>query len=285
MEAFLRTAPVADMDYRYYGEAHLLLGFLRHDRGHTAEARQVWERGTHPVWLARWRSAHPREELSLDAQLAGTKMITHLLLASLSGTLSQETIDEITVQAVQVMLDDASARAFKSLLRLTPELYHDLWQSVRGVEAARKLALRSVPWPTYQRLPVTAMGVGVLRQGALTGKPTADQEALIWKLSEDVSDAYFVSGKLGKQQLFSLTAAWSGVTGAFGWGGVQASLPAHLRGPLAYVLGQRYAHKLKNVKEGRAYLQAALDEAMRQPPNPLLQRLARSELDRLKAAP
>ena len=125
---------------------------------------------------------------------------------------------------------------------------------------------------------MSVLGVAVIRQGALPAKTTADQDALAWKLSEDLQAAHFTHGRVGKSQLFGLALAWNGTTGAFGWGGVQKNLPADLRGPLAYVFGQRFATRLNNAKEARQFFETALQDATREPRNPLLERLAREEL-------
>ena len=63
---------------------------------------------------------------------------------------------------------------------------------------------------------------------------------------------------LGKNQMFGLAITWNGVTGAFGWSGVEKSLPAELHGPLAYVFGHRYVSHLNNAKEAQRFFQTDL---------------------------
>lgn len=282
IEAFLQRITTADMlDYRYFAEAHLLLGFLRRELGDDAGARTAWQSGAHSQWIARWRQSHPEVKETPRLIFAGTQVMTNLVLNSLSGTVTKQDADDIVGQVIETLLDDPSAVAFKGALSIEPAQLHALWQSPRGLEAARSFAVRNVPWSQYQRLPTSVLAVAVVRHGALPVQPTADQDALAWKLAEDMQEAHFASGKVGKRQLFGLALAWNGTTGAFGWGGVHKTLPADLRGPIAYFLGQRYATHLNNAKEARQFYQTALSDALLEPRNPLLERLARHELAKL----
>jgi hypothetical protein len=54
----------------------------------------------------------------------------------------------------------------------------------------------------------------------------------------------------------------------------------HLRGPSAYFAGLRYS-RMGKPDAARAYFRAALEDAARGPPQPLLDHLARVELDRM----
>lgn len=267
-------------EFRYHAEAALVLGFALHNQGDVAGAKAVWEAGIHRNWLKRWQAAHPTEKAGGRLIFAGTLVVTNLILSSLTNNVTKEDTDDIVSQAIQLALDDPSAAAFKTILSIDPQQFHELWQSPRGFEAARHMALRDIPWYTFQRLPTSVVGIAMLRQGALV-RPTADQDTLTWKLAEDLQDLYFVEGKVSRNQLFALATTWNGVTGVFGWGGVQKALPPHLRGPVAYVFGQRYQNRLNKTKEARQFYQTALEDSRRAPANSLLERLAQAELMKL----
>jgi hypothetical protein len=67
-----------------------------------------------------------------------------------------------------------------------------------------------------------------------------------------------------------------------GWREVALLLEKHprLRGPLAYVFGQRYVKK-GDSKTALMFYKAAASDADREPPYALLQRLAKTEIDAL----
>src|SRR4029077_15687753 len=89
----------------------------------------------------------------------------------------------------------------------------------------------------------------------------------------------YMDEKLQVPQMIALTLTWKGTTNFLGWGGVAPGLEPSLRGPLAYVLGQRYLTRLKMPAEALPFFETAVRDA---PPGSSLQRLAQAEVDRLK---
>jgi hypothetical protein len=84
-------------------------------------------------------------------------------------------------------------------------------------------------------------------------------------------------GTLKHTQVLLLGSTWKGVTNVFGWEGVRRTLAPSLRGPIAYIFGQRY---LREKRSGaRMFFQTARDDA---PANSPLRRLAEDRLKELK---
>ena len=95
-------------------------------------------------------------------------------------------------------------------------------------------------------------------------------------MSEGVYRAY-TRGEFTDAQAYLGLNAWAGATGFTGWGGLSALLQGRpdLRGPLAYLYGERYL-RLKRPADARPMFQAALGEAR---PDTPLYRLSRQALD------
>jgi hypothetical protein len=121
--------------------------------------------------------------------------------------------------------------------------------------------------------PITVSAA--LRQGALDGPPTPEQDELIWKLAEDAMDAY-VRGDFTEAQAFQALLAWGGTAGELGWASLARSLPPPLRGPAAYVFGLRFRRLGKHAEADRLLRVAAADAPAGSP----LARLARAERGR-----
>lgn len=280
LKELLQRLPIEE-DYRYYGEAHWVLGHVRQAQGDAVGARKVWQEGTYHRWRERWKERNPGKDHAYPKLFVGTQFVTHIVQSSLAGALTRDDADDLIRNAITVALDEASAKTFTGFFRVTPTTLQQIWQSPRGVEMAAHMALRDVPWTIYQKLPAVALGVSMLRQGALPSNPTPDQDALAWKLAADMDQAYFIDGSIGKNQIFSLGTGWMGITGYLGWASAKNGLPQSLRGPAAYVFGLRYLHYLRRTDDARRFLQAALEEARRAPADPVLERLATAELERL----
>jgi len=115
------------------------------------------------------------------------------------------------------------------------------------------------------------------RAGAFgPGELSAPEDALLWKLFNDISRAQR-SGELAHEQVVKLLTAWAGSTGTFGWAGLPPKLTPEVRGPLACVMGRRYL-RLKKPADAALYFRTAQKEA---PRDSDLWRLAEKELGRL----
>jgi hypothetical protein len=118
----------------------------------------------------------------------------------------------------------------------------------------------------------------------------------VWQALEDGYSLFREHfGKLGKKGLVDqmrtkpellLLAASVQVGGPpVGWSRATADLPPRVRGPAAYMLGQRYLHQArKDPAAARTLFEAALRDAQSDPQLQDLKRLAEAELERLKKA-
>jgi hypothetical protein len=112
------------------------------------------------------------------------------------------------------------------------------------------------------------------RDGAYGGNLSAEQQELMRQMFQR-GWAAFKAGTLKETQLFNLGMSWKGTTNFLGWASVKDALKPELRGPIAYLLGNRFL-KLKRPEDAKEFFRIALQDA---PNDSLLQRLARTALD------
>lgn len=184
---------------------------------------------------------------------------------------------------------EISPRAMATLVRatqgeITPKalaaFIRDLFGSAEGRLLARQYIFQEVPVSEISRRLVVHYFVEGGRAFVIPGQRSTDQETVLRGLAESMWDT-FNTGKLGESQYVKLGMTWKGSTDIYGWKGVADDLQPHaeLRAPLAYFYGLRYV-QLKKPAEAEMFFRTALADAA--PASPL-QRLARSELDKLKA--
>src|SRR6185436_8454545 len=148
------------------------------------------------------------------------------------------------------------------------------WQGPRGREWARRIAVRDL---SYEDMLCVQAILGLYegtRLGAFPDKLTAEQDAILWQLFNDIYRGQ-ARGELTQEQMVNILAAWSGSTGAFGWGGL-GKLPPRLRAPLAYVFAHRSLQKKQKVN-AQMYYRSVKQEA---PGGSVLARLA--DVERMK---
>ncbi len=271
--------PRGTNDYRYQAESALLRGFLLFDvKKDPAGAARVWEGGTYQNWVTEYRRANPNGQLVYDRlPFLGTQVVNDYLLAGLAGKLTQADVDHLSAMAIGFAFSNQAVPAFKDVLKFPVARLNAVWQSDRGRDAARKFALKNVPWPEFVRLAIIPTGASIILEEGLPERPTKEQEDIAWQLTDEVYTAYFQTGKLGGRHLFPLGMAWKGSTGSFGWAGVAPHLEPSLRAPFAYVLGHRYL-KLGKQKEALDFFQTASKDA---PADSQLRKLAQAEIERL----
>jgi hypothetical protein len=153
-----------------------------------------------------------------------------------------------------------------------------MWRSPRGQEATKKIAFQSVSLREYLQLPLVA-GAATLALEAMP-KASPEQERLAWKTAEDFLAAA-LQGSVTKAQGFQLAMSWKGTTSIFGWAGVAPSLPPNLRGPTAYIMGQRYL-RLGRLKDAAEFFRMAAKDAAAGSELAQLTRLALQRLDGTK---
>jgi hypothetical protein len=139
--------------------------------------------------------------------------------------------------------------------------------------------LRTLPYREHCGIAYALTLYAGVHQGALPEKWSAEQEGLAWKLATDLLKAYSETGKFNDGKAIQALLSWTGSVGLFGWGSLRRELDGSVRGPMAYVLGHRMV-RLGQPADARKMFQTAWDDAAA---GSALRRMARAELDRLKA--
>jgi tetratricopeptide (TPR) repeat protein len=265
LEALLRLSPVTGTSCPL--DACLLLGFVREQQGNAAGALEAWRRG-----------------LRLARQLKALHVLPAAIMASLSGEMTREDA-EAMVAGVLGEIGDRSPVMMLVRSKLFPfdELEKALratWRSPRGREYARRIALRDVSHEEMLSVQAILGAYEGCRLGAFPGELTAEEDALLWRLFNDIYRSQ-ARGEMTQGHIVSILAAWNGATGAFGWGGLAEKLPKRLKGPLAHVFGRR-SLQLKRQADALMYFRLVKAEAAQDSP---LWRLAESELKKLGEQP
>ena len=172
---------------------------------------------------------------------------------------------------------DPTMSQFARLAGITPSTLRHALQSSRCDDFMRRFAFGELSFPETIRGPVRLVALERMREGAFGGDLSADQEAVLWPLTDDLLSMYASNGG-AKRQFMLIGMTWLGSTGFLGWGSVAPELKPALRGPLAYVIG-RHLLVIQKPAEAETLFRAALDDA---PADSSLHRLAQAELDRLK---
>ena len=162
--------------------------------------------------------------------------------------------------------------------RLVAAGVRDAFRTPRGRRFPRQFAFHEVPFADCVRLPPLLLLEEVMHQGAMPGEISADQEELLWTLSRTCMPRSWRRTASTNRRCFNWALAWKASTNFLGWEGVVPKLPATLRGPLAYVIGHR-CRQLKQPDAAARLFQAASAA----PPNSPLAKLARAEVERLRA--
>jgi hypothetical protein len=155
-----------------------------------------------------------------------------------------------------------------------------MWRTPRGKELARKIAFREISLQEILGSAPSLLMTEWTSQGAFRGKPTPEEEELMWKMFREGYDLY-MAGKIATLDFLPLGLTWKGVSGPLGWGGVSKKLDRSLYGPMSYMFGHRYL-TLKRQDDARRFFEAARDDASRPPGHPVVRRLAEGELKKLQ---
>lgn len=251
----------------YYSAACLVRGFLRERRGDTAGAKAAWH----------------QDDAALDRidPHFGFEFIHGLVRASLTDELSDARVEKIIKRFTSTLAanDARLATSVLRTVRLPPSLVRRMWRTPRGRDYARKIAFQTIPFSEIIHAGPRLVAADILREGAWQEPPTPDEDALLWKLVEDIYSAY-MSGQIKMGQIVALGLTWKGTSGFLGWGSLAPNLQPERRGPLAYVFGCRYARILQKPTEAAAFFRTALSDAGS---DARLRRLAQTELDRPSA--
>jgi tetratricopeptide (TPR) repeat protein len=274
LDAFLKASPRGAGSYEHYAAACLLRGVLCQRRGDADGARAAWREGLYRRWPGDKDASGkplPVTWTSTDALLYG------VILAALCDDLSPEELVAIGKRFVSAAARQSTELPSLSDIPLPTRCLSTMWRTPRGQQCVAHISLQDLPAGDYCRLPLVLFSYEYVRNEAFAGELSAAQDALLWQAGNDLFDAY-IARAVEIPQLVNLGLAWRGSTGIFGWAGVKNSLKPALRGPVAYLMGQRYL-RLGKPAEAAQFFRSARDLAES---GSELARLAQAELDGLE---
>jgi tetratricopeptide (TPR) repeat protein/predicted Ser/Thr protein kinase len=277
LDAFLATS----RDYHSWSAACLLLGFVLERQGAPPEqVGEVWRRGLPKNWQAP-KDAKAKDQADFSKLAVGMPMLHYWIMASLLGDMTDADAEQLLAGLTSFAGKDNPV--FNKLMR--PSMLRAAWRTPRAREVARHIAFRDVPFADIARWPLFVGWIRFVHEVCFNGAETLspDQDELLWRMSEEIYTAYR-EGTLTDRYMLPFGAIVAGNPHApgMGWREVATLLEKspRLRGPLAYVFGQRYVKK-GDPKTALMFFRAAASDADRDPSYPLLQRLARTEIDAL----
>jgi tetratricopeptide (TPR) repeat protein len=243
----------------YYPVAALVRGLLRERRGDQVGAVAAWRQGC-----------------SLDdaAIQNGSALTANLILASLTGDMTDEQAARLSNQLIQSFASGTPFATMKDMVRVPPAVLREMWRTPRGREAARQIGFRLVSMADFVRLPALVFAVELAHQSGFSGRWNDEQEQVIWELMS-ASMAHYLDGTITTPQTANLAMTWKGSTSFLGWSGVSGTLPAAYRAQLAYLFAHRYL-ALGKADDARTFLRTALADS---PADARVHRLAEAELE------
>jgi len=269
------SAPFVDVPHAYiwYAEAWMMLGFFAADKGDMVRAKEAWKNASPAAFAAVRNKAGAKGQASDNK---GIGLYYRLLAGSLSGELSDEEATELWHRLLVLVTDDPLITQIAATVQFSPAILRGMWASPRGREWAKKVVFLEMHPVEFTRTPLRLIGYEKLRLDLCDGKPTPEQDEILWQAVVRFGDLFF-EGKLTKIQMFPLALAWKGTSGSLGWGTLAPLVPPEARGPLAYAMGLRFV-KLNKPADARTLFRAAIADA---PANSPLGRLATEELAKL----
>ncbi len=252
------------LDFNVTGTGCLLCGMYHSHRGEDEAAKRLWTNG-----MKRMAS-----EMQFD-RYVGYRTIEHfVMLAGLS-----EQPDEVAVRkAVEILLSSNNPMISVGGPMIGTDkvvtMATQIWQTKRGREVALDLTLDRWAKSEAAQNSVVLVAWYAIRQAAFAGQLEAEQDQLVWEISQTTYTHIILNGKLSTPQMVQLSAAWSGITGILGWKGVADAIPPETRGPFAYVLAHRY-QRLGQLADSEVMLRDAVAHSEK---DSLLHRLAEREL-------
>jgi tetratricopeptide (TPR) repeat protein len=256
--------------YSEYSQACLMLGFLLEERGApAAEVEEAWRRGL----LRNWKGDSKAVDLYTPGRTPlGMSMLHYWIMASMLDELPDADAEQLLAGLVAFAGRDNPV--FNRLMR--PSMLRATWRTPRARAVAKQVAYRTIPFPDALRFPLYLGWIAFLSEVCFAAPLTPDQDELLWRLSAEVYAAYY-DGTINERYFLPFGAIVQGNPNlpGMGWKEVSAALAPRpkLRGPLAYVFGQRYAKK-GDAANAAMFYKSAVDDAAREPAQPLLRRLA-----------
>ena len=274
IDLYLRDYPRPFSNYSFFVSAYLMKGFCRLEQKDQAGAESAWKQGRFSAYV---------KELPADRRPAGIiphgrySALENWILGSMNGDLTDEEAKELWTALSATVATDPVVAQIGNALQIGPAVIRGAWRSERGKVHARKMAFLDMHPLDYHRTPLILVMYEKFRQDLFAGKPMADQDEIVWQVVHGVAEE-FLSGRLAKAQTLQLALAWKGITGALGWSGVAPKLPAALRGPVAYLMGQKLL-KLNRPADAAGLFRTAIADAA---PDSPLRKLAGQELDAIE---
>jgi hypothetical protein len=268
-------------DYHSYSGAALVYGFVLEQKGAPAEkVDEAWRRGL----LRNWTPTGNDKGMDLyekDRSPLGMSMLHHWIMASLTGEMSDADAEQLLSGLMAFAGKDNAV--FNRLMR--PSVLRATWRTPRGREVARQLAFRTVPFSDAVRYPLFVGWIAFVHEVCFPPEPlSADHDEVLWRFAHQIYEAYR-SGLISERFFLPFGAIVQGKPNSpgMGWKEVAKMLESapRLRGPLAYIFGQRYAKK-EDAATALLFYKSALHDAGRETPDPLLRRLAQAGIDRLE---
>ena len=252
LERALRVYSLADPHGAFVrSEVRLIQGFLHQRQGNELAAKEAWASGSQEYRL--WLQHNPPQ----PAQL-----VSYFIQASLSDTL----LDDHCSNAIRRLpLAKSNSPLIKAAMSMASpatiaDTLRQMWRTERGKQLAEDFALDRLPIGERSRLLLLLASATFAVRNSMAGDVTGEQEELVWQLATDVFERVVHKGEIGRIQLMQLAAAWKGIAGILGWGGVRPQLQPAFRGRLAYVLAHRYI-RLKQLDDAANLFEAAVTDA------------------------
>lgn len=252
-------------------EALCMKGFLRERAGDLKGALDTWKKGIEAAHAVKRRPGDP-----LDPSVM--RLMNYWIMMSMAGELSDDECRGIQLSLFEGHRGDGQIQQIAEVVSslMPPAVIREAWRTPRGRELARKWVYRQASYAETGLMPFYLLGAETLHRLAVPGPLSPEHDQLIWDLVQNGSRAYF-EDKLGKGQILTIGLTFK--ASPWFWAGVEKSLDPSVGGPTAYLLGHRYLGR--DAKQAATFFQSALSSA---PPGSVLQRLAQSQLDKLKKA-
>lgn len=252
-------------------EALCMKGFLRERAGDLKGAQDAWKKGIEIYHTVKRRPGDPFDQNVM-------RLMNYWIMVSMSGEMSDEDCRGIQQFLLAGNRGDGQTQQIAEVASslIPAAVIRETWRTPRGRELARKWVYRQSSYAETGLMPFYLLGAETLHQFAVPGPLSPEHDQLIWDLVQNGSRAYF-EDKLGKEQILTIGLTFK--ASPWFWAGVEKSLDPSVGGPTAYLLGHRYLGR--DAKQAATFFQSALSSA---PPGSVLQRLAQSQLDKLKKA-
>ncbi|QEL15264.1 serine/threonine protein kinase [Limnoglobus roseus] len=268
---YLAEYPRPILDYSFYYEAYFLKGLLRQSAGDAAGASAEWRKGMYSEFLAQLPPADRAKAPPSPVDPKG--LVAHWAMASWTDALSDAEAMTIFKSLSASFSTDEMSKQVAGALNMTPAVVRSTWLSPRGRDTARKMAFLDMTPGEFFWAPPRTLVYEKARQDLFAGRPTAEQDAILWDAIARATESFRVGG-MTKTQVFQLALAWKGTMNVFGWGGIAPTMKPEIRGPVAFVLGHRYRSLNKPADAATLFRTAAADAPADSP----LKRQAEAEL-------